>query len=55
MVPPKNWPDKGEILYEDVSARYAKQLDPVLNNINIHFQAGEKVSRFPIISAITNW
>ncbi|XP_072038843.1 ATP-binding cassette sub-family C member 9-like [Amphiura filiformis] len=43
MFPAKSWPDKGDILYEEVSARYAKELDPVLHNVNIHFRAGEKI------------
>ena len=41
--PGPDWPDKGEIVYNGVSARYASDLDPVLHDIDIRFQPGEKV------------
>ncbi|XP_071784449.1 ATP-binding cassette sub-family C member 8-like isoform X1 [Asterias amurensis] len=41
--PGPDWPDKGEIVYSGVSARYASDLDPVLHDIDIRFQPGEKI------------
>ncbi|XP_022081106.1 ATP-binding cassette sub-family C member 8-like isoform X2 [Acanthaster planci] len=43
LEPGSDWPDRGEILYKGVSARYATELEPVLHDIDIHFRAGEKV------------
>ena len=42
--PGPTWPDKGEIVYSGVSARYASDLEPVLRDIDIRFQPGEKVT-----------
>ncbi|XP_077862008.1 ATP-binding cassette sub-family C member 9-like [Saccoglossus kowalevskii] len=41
--PPVDWPNKGSIRINNLSARYAEHLDPVLHNINIHFKPGHKV------------
>ncbi|XP_077866270.1 ATP-binding cassette sub-family C member 9-like [Saccoglossus kowalevskii] len=41
--PRHDWPDKGEVKLENVCVRYATTLDPVLNNITLHFRAGEKI------------
>lgn len=41
--PPKEWPLSGEIKFEDVSFRYDKSLNYVLNNINIKIKPGEKI------------
>ncbi|XP_070559242.1 ATP-binding cassette sub-family C member 9-like [Ptychodera flava] len=41
--PPPSWPDKGNIQFEDVSVRYADDLEPVLKDINVHFKAGKKI------------
>ncbi|KAH8425873.1 putative ABC multidrug transporter [Aspergillus melleus] len=41
-VPPE-WPSRGEISFENVSAEY-RASEPVLNNISIAIQAGEKVA-----------
>ncbi|XP_072025400.1 ATP-binding cassette sub-family C member 9-like [Amphiura filiformis] len=38
-----NWPQKGDISLENISVRYAEDLEPVLNNISLHFNPGEKV------------
>ncbi|XP_072027512.1 ATP-binding cassette sub-family C member 9-like [Amphiura filiformis] len=43
IIPSREWPDRGDIVYQEVSARYAKELDPVLQNVSIHMKAGEKV------------
>ncbi|XP_038067451.1 ATP-binding cassette sub-family C member 9-like [Patiria miniata] len=41
--PGPDWPDRGDIVYDNISARYATHLDPVLYNVSIHFKAGEKI------------
>lgn len=41
-VPPE-WPSRGEISFENVSAEY-RASEPVLNNVSIAIQAGEKVA-----------
>ncbi|XP_077981986.1 ATP-binding cassette sub-family C member 9-like [Glandiceps talaboti] len=41
--PPSTWPMKGDIRLENISARYASHLDPVLENITIHFKGGQKI------------
>ena len=44
LEPPPDWPKNGEICIENVSVRYARDLDPVLKGVNVIFQAGQKVS-----------
>ena len=41
--PSPNWPQKGAIEFENVSIKYADDLDPVLNQINLQFNSQEKV------------
>ncbi|XP_006825518.1 ATP-binding cassette sub-family C member 9-like [Saccoglossus kowalevskii] len=41
--PPKDWPDRGDINIENISVRYATGLEPVLQDISIHFRAGNKI------------
>lgn len=41
--PPGDWPSAGEILYEDVSFRYDKNLPLVLNDLTFRIQPGEKI------------
>ena len=41
--PPSDWPDKGEIVIKDLSARYRPELDPVLRGLTLTVKAGEKV------------
>ncbi|XP_063225209.1 ATP-binding cassette sub-family C member Sur isoform X2 [Bacillus rossius redtenbacheri] len=41
---PSSWPEKGDILFENVSLRYDKNRDPVITNLNLHIPAGQKVS-----------
>ncbi|XP_022081586.1 ATP-binding cassette sub-family C member 9-like [Acanthaster planci] len=41
--PPAYWPQRGHIELLHVSARYAKNTDPVLNDVSVKFRAGEKV------------
>ncbi|XP_078001214.1 ATP-binding cassette sub-family C member 9-like [Glandiceps talaboti] len=40
---PSNWPDKGEVMIENLSVRYAADLENVLDNINLHFMPGQKI------------
>ena len=41
--PPNDWPSAGEIQFEDVSFRYDKSLNNVLNNISLRINSGEKI------------
>ncbi|XP_071961483.1 ATP-binding cassette sub-family C member 9-like [Antedon mediterranea] len=43
LVPPVSWPHEGDIDIQNISVRYAKDLDPVLKSISLHFKSGEKV------------
>jgi len=40
---PDDWPERGEIEFVDYSVRYREGLDLVLDGVNLHIQAGEKV------------
>ncbi|XP_070559516.1 ATP-binding cassette sub-family C member 8-like [Ptychodera flava] len=42
-APPAAWPDKGNIKFENVSVRYATDLDAVLEDVNLDFKSGEKI------------
>lgn len=41
--PDKNWPHGGEIKFENYGLKYREELDFVLNGLNVHINAGEKV------------
>lgn len=41
--PPKNWPEKGEIKFENVSFAYRPNLPPVLRNFDLNIYSGEKI------------
>ena len=41
--PPKNWPEKGEIVFKDASLRYRKEGDLVLKRLNMTIDSEEKV------------
>lgn len=41
--PPADWPQRGEIRFDHVKARYRDNLDPVLHDVNFEIKAGEKV------------
>jgi len=41
--PPKNWPEKGEISFKNVSLRYSPQGENVLNDITVDINGEEKV------------
>lgn len=42
-TPPASWPDKGEILMEDVDLRYRPELPLVLNKFNLHVKGGTRI------------
>ncbi|KAJ3652698.1 hypothetical protein Zmor_018640 [Zophobas morio] len=41
--PPAAWPAEGKILFQSVSMRYSPEKPFVLRNIDVEFQAGEKI------------
>ncbi|XP_033643756.1 ATP-binding cassette sub-family C member 8-like [Asterias rubens] len=41
--PDSEWPQRGAVTVEDVSVRYAETLDPVLSNISLNIEPGQKV------------
>ena len=41
--PPDSWPKDGRMELEDISVRYASDLDPVLKGINLSIKKNEKV------------
>lgn len=41
--PPSNWPSAGEIVYDNVSFSYDKNLPTVLNDLSFHILPGEKI------------
>ena len=44
-LPPAGWPQQGFVSFQDVSLRYTKDLQVVVDGINVAFQPGEKVGR----------
>lgn len=42
---PLNWPNRGEIVFDNFKVRYREGLDLVLRGINLSIKGGEKVSR----------
>ena len=43
IVPPPNWPAAGNITIKDMSLTYPRTEEPVLRNINVSIQGGEKI------------
>ncbi|XP_038067816.1 ATP-binding cassette sub-family C member 9-like [Patiria miniata] len=41
--PPDDWPFLGDITVKNVEMRYAKELEPVLQGVNLRIKGGEKV------------
>lgn len=41
--PPKEWPDKGQIVFKKFNLRYSLDEAYVIRNLNIQIQAMEKV------------
>ncbi|XP_070536868.1 ATP-binding cassette sub-family C member 9-like [Ptychodera flava] len=41
--PPFDWPTEGNIEFKSVSVRYSNELDPVLYDVNIELQQGQKI------------
>lgn len=42
QIPP-SWPDKGEIVFQDVDMRYRPNLPLVLDNLTLHVRGGERI------------
>nr|CAD7432254.1 unnamed protein product [Timema monikensis] len=40
---PHSWPEKGDIVFENVSLRYDSKREPVVTNLNLHIPPGQKV------------
>ncbi|KAF3929102.1 hypothetical protein ABW20_dc0107408 [Dactylellina cionopaga] len=43
IKPPPNWPEKGEIIFEDVKMRYREGLPLVLQGLDLHVKGGERI------------
>ncbi|XP_023228581.1 multidrug resistance-associated protein 4-like [Centruroides sculpturatus] len=41
--PPSNWPQRGEIHFDNVSLKYSKDKNIVLNNLTFRIRSGEKI------------
>jgi ABC-type multidrug transport system fused ATPase/permease subunit len=41
---PRAWPEKGDIVFEEVSLRYDASRGPVISNLNLHIPPGQKVN-----------
>lgn len=41
--PPKSWPEKGEIIFDNFQMRYRSGLELVLKGINLHIKPQEKI------------
>lgn len=41
--PPKNWPERGDITFKNVSLKYSPQGEKVLNNVTVDIAGEEKV------------
>jgi hypothetical protein len=49
---PRAWPQKGDIVFEDVSLRHDKSRGPVISNLNLHIEAGQKVNNVSLHCSI---
>ncbi|EWC43729.1 hypothetical protein DRE_07389 [Drechslerella stenobrocha 248] len=43
IIPPPEWPEKGETIFESVKMRYRDGLPLVLQGLSLHIEGGEKV------------
>ena len=43
IVPPDDWPAKGEVTFESVSLSYDTTLEPVVTDFSLHVHGGETV------------
>ncbi|KAK2172179.1 hypothetical protein NP493_981g02005 [Ridgeia piscesae] len=43
IVPPDEWPAKGEVTFESVSLSYDATLEPVVTDFNLHVHGGETI------------
>ena len=44
-TPSEEWPEKGEVEFEDVALRYDASLEPVIKHMGIKVDAGTRVSQ----------
>ncbi|XP_022104006.1 ATP-binding cassette sub-family C member 9-like [Acanthaster planci] len=42
-LPDPSWPEKGAVAMDDISVRYAENLDPVLEGLSLDIKAGQKI------------
>jgi ATP-binding cassette subfamily C (CFTR/MRP) protein 1 len=42
-IPPKSWPERGEIIFDNVQMRYRPGLKLVLNGLSFHIYPSEKI------------
>jgi len=56
IVPPDEWPAKGEVTFESVSLSYDATLEPVVTDFNLHVHGGETVPRqcFHVLRVFSN-
>ena len=43
--PAAGWPQNGEIRIDNLSVRYAEDLEAVLKNVSVYLKSGEKVKK----------
>eukprot|EP00127_Corallochytrium_limacisporum_P006972 Clim_evm26s239 gene=Clim_evmTU26s239 len=43
VVPPEDWPSRGEITFTDASFTYKKELPPAVKDLSVTFEEGERV------------
>lgn len=48
VVPPKDWPSAGSVVFRSVFMRYSEQDEPVLRDLSFLIKPTEKVCRFKI-------
>ena len=41
--PETDWPDQGAVTLDNISVRYAEKLDPVLHDVSLNIEPGQKV------------
>ena len=45
-VPPKNWPKRGKVQFNNLKLKYRDDLDCVIKGINLNLKPGEKVLEY---------
>ena len=54
-APPENWPDKGNITFNDLCYSHSTDGPVILKNISCAIKAGEKVNAVKLISDTVAW